>query len=96
MNTSRLNELFDEIKSRYHNDYKFSHQELIQYMGMSFHVGFHDKNKRTEKPVIRGDGKIYSGVREAARRNKIRHGNIITAIKKGWKSAGYTWKYKNE
>ena len=93
MDDSRLNELFTEFRKKHPKMDYFSQEEIFQFGRMAFHLGYDSKEKGIQKPVIRSDGKKYSGLRDASRKNKTDKRNIQRSIKKGYKAAGYNWSY---
>lgn len=98
MDDSKLNDLFKEFRSKYPKMDYFTQEEIFQLGRMCFHLGNDsekDSHKMNSKKVLRSDGMEYMSMTEAAKVNKIARQNIGSAIKEGWKSGGFYWKYKN-
>lgn len=95
MKVDRFNDLLVDFRSKHHKIDYFTQEEIFQYMRMSFHIGFDSGNinKHGNKEILRSDGKRYSSISEAARKNKTRKQNISRAANKNKIAVGYKWKF---
>ena len=90
-----LDRLILDFKKKFPKIDYFTEKEIIQYMRMSYCVGYEVRRcefAKKGKPVVRSDGKEYDTMALAARKNDVSETSIRRALRNGTLLAGYYWR----